>query len=405
MNQKNGWNIKQVFLVVIVIVIAVYFRIYLLKLAGYSFDIGTFIKWADKTRELGIIGIYNRANAVSIDYPPLIPLVTSWWLTFTRSIKLNDIYGFKLFPTFAELVLTAIALIYALKSNIRYKSLMLALIILQPATAFITSGWGQVDAIMTLVIILGFLATERNNYLATILFTIALLLKPQALIAIFVYLLWILFKKSIKQFLTQLLLGMVIVAIIGSAFIANGGNFFPILWDSVSRYPYISMNAFNFWWVLYGNKAFSLSDSLGGITPKIQGLTLFVAFLSPAIYYLKNKTRGQAEIFLVTSYAYLIFFTFLTQMHERYLYPAVALLPFAIMANKKVPVIYLVLSITLLINCFVILESAFPQFHYLFIQNLNLLGNWTRIIGVVNVAVAIYLMVYFALTSLGSKTK
>lgn len=405
MDKENGWNTDQTFLVVASIAIAIFFRVYLLKLAGYSFDIGTFIDWANKTQELGIIGIYNNANAVSIDYPPLIPLISSWWLSFTRSLNLNDVYGFKLLPTLAEIILTAVTLIYAAKSNIKYKSLMLSFIILQPATAFITSGWGQVDAIMTLAIVLGFLISQKNLYFSSAILAFALLLKPQAAIAVFIYLIWVLFRKGIVQFLTQFLIGSGVIALVGFVFMQNDGNFLPILWNSASRYPYISMNAFNFWWMLYGPRAFSLSDSLGGISPKIQGLTLFIAFLSPAIYYLKNKAKGQAEVFFVTSYAYLIFFTFLTQMHERYLYPVVALLPFAIMANKKVPAIYFVLSIALLVNCFVVLESAFPQFNYSFIQKIYLLGDWTRFIGAVNVAVAIYLAIYFSLTSLGSKTK
>jgi hypothetical protein len=165
------------------------------------------------------------------------------------------------------------------------------------------------------------------------------------------------------------------------------------------------MNAFNFWWALYGSQAFSMGDQLGSVTTKTQGFVLFAIFLAPAIYYLKSRAKKLPELFLVTSYSYLIFFTFLTQMHERYLYPAVALLPFAILANKKVPIIYIVLSVTLLVNCFVIMEGAFPQFSFSFLQNVNLVGDWTKVIGLVNVMVAIYLALYFSIASLGGKSR
>lgn len=405
MNKENNWNSEQIFIILIACIAAIFLRVYLLKLAGYSFDVGTFLSWGDKVRELGIFGIYNSTNTFMIDYPPLIPFLTNWWLTFTRSININDVYGFKLLPTLAELVLTILALVSIVKSNIKYKAPFMVFVVLQVATAFVTSGWGQVDAIMTLVIVLGYLTMEKSQYFATVIFALALLVKPQAAIAVFVYLFWLLFKKGIKQFLANLLLGAIMLGAVGLIFIANDGNFLPILWNSASRYPYISMNAFNFWWVLYGSKAFSILDSAGDIPVKVQGLTLFLAFLAPAIYYLKNKAKSQAEVFLLASYAYLVFFTFLTQMHERYLYPAVALLPFAIMANKKVPLIYYVLSLTLLVNCFVVLQSAFPQFDFSFLRGVSLLGEWTRVAGAVNVIVAIYLAIYFTLSSLGAKSR
>lgn len=405
MNKENNWNSEQALLVIAAGIAAIFLRVYLLKLAGYSFDVGTFISWGDKVHELGIFGIYNTTNTFMIDYPPLIPLMTNWWMTFVRSINIGDVYGFKLLPTLAELVLTILALVSIVKSNIKYKALFMAFVVLQVATAFITSGWGQVDAIMTLVIVLGYLTMEKNQYFATVIFALALLVKPQAAIAVFVYLFWILFKKGLKQFFVNLLLGIAVLGVFGLIFIINGGNFLPILWNSASRYPYISMNAFNFWWMLYGSKAFSTPDSVGDISVKVQGLTLFVASLAPAIYYLKNKSRSQAQLFLLTSYAYLVFFTFLTQMHERYLYPAVALLPFAIMANKKVPLIYFVLTLTLLLNCFAVLQGAFPQFNYAFLEQVNLLGDWTRAVGAVNVIVAIYLAIYFTLSSSGAKSR
>lgn len=90
-------------------------------------------------------------------------------------------------------------------------------------------------------------------------------------------------------------------------------------------------------------------------------------------------------------------------MHERYLYPAVALLPLAITTNKKIPMLYLILSLVLLINCFVVLQSAFPQFNYSFLSSINLTGNWTRIIGLVSVLSSVYLALCLATGSLCGK--
>jgi len=401
--RERSWNSDKVFLIFGAIVVAIALRLYLLKFPGYSFDIGTFLSWADSVSQIGIVKIYS--GAVAIDYPPLIPLISSWWMNLIGSLNLNNVYGFKLLPTLAELILTVMAVFFALRSNTKYKYLFVAFVIVQPATAFVTSAWGQVDAIMTLLVVLAFLVIPKNQYASSLILALAILVKPQAAIAVFVYLLWILFKRGVLEFFVQLLVGTGFIALIGFIFMQKGGNFLPILWGSASRYPYVSMNAFNFWWMLYGPQSFSLGDGGGLISAKVQGFAMFAAFLAPAIYYLKNKAKDMAGLFLATSYFYLVFFTFLTQMHERYLYPAVALLPFAVLSHKRAPAIYFVLSITLLVNCFVVLEVAFPQFSYNFLDKINILGNWTRAVGVVNVIVAIYLALYFSVANLAGKNK
>ncbi len=401
MGKENTWSIDKIFLLLIAITGAVFLRLYFLQFPGYSFDIGTFISWANEVQKIGIIKLY--AGSVAIDYPPVIPLISSWWLDFTRTINLGDIYGFKLLPTLAEAMLLFLASYFIIKSNMRYKALFLAFVILQPATAFVTSAWGQVDAIMVLAIVLGFMLSQKNLYLSSIVFAIALLIKPQAAIAVFIYLLWILFKKSILEFIIQLLVGTGVLALAGFISIQYGGNFLPVLWNSASRYPYISMNAFNFWWMLYGPKAIMLGDGSGAISTKVQGLTLFGAFLVPAVYYLKIKAKDLSQIILVSTYSYLIFFTFLTQMHERYLYPAVALLPFAVMASKRTALLYVILSIALLVNCFAILQNAFPQFNYSYLNNIVLTGDWTRVIGLMNVLVSVYLAIELTLASFKGK--
>jgi len=389
----------------VVAVIAMFLlRIYFLKLPGYSLDIATFIAWADGVRELGIVGLYNPANQVAIDYPPLIPLLSCWWLALMRSLDLGGAYAFKILPTIAELILTALVIFFIWGKEFKYKLVVIALIIIQPALALITSAWGQVDAIMTLLIVAGFLLSPKNQTVGTIFLALAFLMKTQAIIAIFIYLVWILLQKGIKQFALQLIVGAGLVGLVGFIFAQSGGNFLPIFWNSASHYPYLSMNAFNFWWMLYGPEAFSLSDGTGVTSSKFQGLIMFITFLAPALYYLKAQAKRLPELFLITSYSYLIFFVFLTQMHERYLYPAVALLPFAILSSKKVPAIYIILTVTLFINCFAVMQTVFPQFHFLFLDSFALMGQWTKIIGAVNVLTAIYLALYLSLASLGGKT-
>jgi hypothetical protein len=116
----------------------------------------------------------------------------------------------------------------------------------------------------------------------------------------------------------------------------------------------------------------------------------------PGIIWLYKRAKGIADYFLVASYAYIIFFVFPTQIHERYIFPALALLPFAVIKSKKFFWLYLALSVTLFLNNFAILQGAYPQFPILsFLAPGSWEGSWTQWVAAVNVLIAIYLAGYF----------
>ena len=152
------------------------------------------------------------------------------------------------------------------------------------------------------------------------------------------------------------------------------------------------------WWINFGSQSAGSSDAAGGlITYKQMGLSFFAVFLAPMVYYLYKKAKSLPEYFLAGSYIYLIFFVFPTEIHERYIYPALALLPFAAVKDKKIFWVLIVLTITLFLNNYAVLQTAFPQFASLgFItQYLPLDGGWTKIVSAVNLLLAIYLAIYF----------
>ena len=180
-------------------------------------------------------------------------------------------------------------------------------------------------------------------------------------------------------------------------FKTQNSNFLSVYLLSTGRYPHPSMNAFNFWWVFFGEQSHTISDSLGSVVSyKSLGYTLFAVFLVPAIYFLYKKAKTTADYFLVVSYSYILFFVFPTQIHERYIFPALALLPFAVVKSRNLFWVYVVLSITLFINNYAILQYAFPQFDALaFLNPVSWVGDWTRVLAVANVVLAVYLAFYF----------
>jgi len=385
--------------------IAIWLRLYFLHQPGYINDINSFLAWGNQIKSSGFWSLYSH-YAGYLDYPPLVPIITSWWLKIGEIFKFeNPFYFFKILPTIFEVALVIISASYVLRSKAKYKEALLAVIIIQPALSLITSAWGQVDSILVLLMILGYLLVDKNEFIGTALMFLALLTKPQALIGVFVYFVYLLLHKGAVNFLKQAGFFAVLIAAAFLIFKTKDADFFSVYFLSSSRYQYLSVNAFNLWWLLKGAPSFDLKDTAtSGISARTLGLTFFAAFSAPALFYLWKKAKKIPEVLLVVSYFYLAFFVFLTQMHERYLYPAVALLAISAILNKKIFWVYLILTATLFLNCFAVLQSTFPQFTSIIHQNMgNLLtANWTRAAAAVNVIVALYLALYFAYESLQS---
>lgn len=383
--------------IVIFSLLAIALKWYFFVQRGYEMDIATFIGWSDKIKEGGFWSLYSSGYQSGVDYPPLIPLVGHYWLMLRGSLPFTDFQVFKLMPTLAEIIFSILTAIFVLRSKSKYKIPLLAFVIIQPALGVVTTAWGQVDSILSLFIICAFLLFDQNLYLASFFLFLALLTKPQALLAIMVFFLAVLFRKGFFNFLKQGLFWIVMMGIMMVIFSLHSSNFLSVYLMSTGRYPHPSMNAFNFWWVFFGEQSNSISDSLGNLVSyKTLGYALFAGFLVPAVYFLYKKAKTLPDYFLVLAYTYILFFDFPTQIHERYIFPALALLPFAAVKSKKLFWVYIALTVTLFLNNYAILQYAFPQFTELaFLNPVSWVGDWTRIIAIANLAIAVYLAYYF----------
>jgi Gpi18-like mannosyltransferase len=370
-------------------------RFYFLQKQGFSSDIGLFIYWADIIRNNGFWSLYVKDFYLhGLDYPPLVPLLTSWWLSLGQSLHIqNTNEFFKILPTLADIGLVVATSFVILKSDTKYKYFLLAFVIIQPALALDSALWGQVDSMMALFILLGFLLFEKSPTLATLSMFIAFLVKPQSAIAVGFYFLYFLVRKRYKSFFIQaaIFLGLIIVLSV-LFYLTNGSNFLDSFTKAVGRYQNLSLNAFNIWWGIFGRHSWDLMDNIGIPTDKLIGLGMFGLFEIPAFIYLFLKARRLSDILLVVSYSYLIFFVFPTEIHERYLFPAVALMAIPAIKNWKILLAYIVISATFLVNVFAVLQSVYPQFGFL---QFNLLDqSWTRYISWANLIMCLFLAIY-----------
>jgi Gpi18-like mannosyltransferase len=373
-------------------------RIYLLFKPGFTNDISLFLSWGERIANEGLASVFSTsAYSQGIDYPFLVPYLVSLFvkLTVGMSEEVKTVL-FKLPATFFEIALVVASGIVVLKSEARYKWTLFALVIIQPALALVSSAWGQIDAIFCSLLLLGFLANEKYEYLSPILIFVAILIKPQAMFGVGIYFIYLIGQRDWKKLLRQAaVFAALFVLLLGSFKIFSHINLFEPYTKSVGRYDNLSLNAFNMWWFIFGKGAWNVKDTVTAVLSyRKEGMLLFGIFAIPAIVYLLSRKRKVAEALLALSYIYLIFFIFPTEIHERYMYPAVAFMGIPAILNWRIFFVYSMLSITFFANIFAVLQTVYPQFGFLTFDLLS--GDWTRVVAFVNLITAIYVMIFIA---------
>jgi hypothetical protein len=155
-------------------------------------------------------------------------------------------------------------------------------------------------------------------------------------------------------------------------------------------------NAFNFWTLLYGQDlTLNENVTLLGSTAKFWGrlVFLFLGGIATLLFLTRRKKKDfYSYLSLGVVYAFCAFL-FLTNMHERHLYPVFPLLAILAAREKKILTIYLILALVHFLNLYNlwwqpqvgILISLFSGFN-------NLLP---RILSLVNLGIFVVLLKFF----------
>ena len=268
---------------------------------------------------------------------------------------------------------------------------------LNPVIILNSSIWGQVDSFFTMFIIFAILLLKDKNIIqASVVFTAAVLLKPQGIIFLPILLFELIKCRNIKTFLLSVTFSLVTFVLIILPFSFNQDLLwiFKLYIKTISEYPYASLNAFNLFSLLGGNwKDVSLGMTFLGIqtifTYKIMGyvfiilITSFVAFL-----YLKGKTIALPAIgalILITGV-----FVLSSGMHERYMYPATALilLVFILIEDIRLLILYGATSFTGFINTYIVYNLSQKNIYQVPQNDLIL-----KIVSLLNVFILIYLVI------------
>jgi len=331
-------------------------RILLSPIDGYYMDIGCFHSWFYTASKYGVREFYQN---VWCDYPPFNVFIFWVFGNLAKHLSLFEapslIYIIKLPSNLFDLAISYIIFHFLRKKmGDRWALMGAAFYSFNPSSIFNSSVWGQFDAMYTFFIMLSLTAIlELKVKLSLASYALAVLSKPQALAFFPVLALFVLCKFDSKGIITALVsfFSTFIIFILPFKW-GNPIDFILNLYlGGYGQYQYTSLNALNFW----ASIGLNISDAIQ-ILPYLNyyiiGWTLFGAALVFILHYTQIyiKKLDSSSFVYSTFLVFFSFFMFLTRMHERYLFPAVALSVLSLVYSKKLQLISIAVTLTSLFN-------------------------------------------------------
>ncbi len=363
------------FLVSFVLVLLV--RILLFNFPSFHIDMNTWEAWSYRLVNGGFSRFYSP-NFYSEYFPGYL------YLLWVIGVIYHFLFSKLSFSSFQfEVLLKSITTIFDLgTSYLIYKAVFsikpkLAAIssliyFANPAVIFNSSVWGQIDGIYTFFLFLAsyLLIDKFKRYSSVFFSSIAFVIKPQAIFLLPVLLANIFKKYRLKSTIVSILLFVSSIIIFSLPFFPNNpiSGFVAMSQRSADLYPYTSLFAFNFWGI-FGfwrpdSQTFIISLEQWGIV--LYGISL-IAIISPILQKAKNEPR---LIYLSLALTFFSSFLFLTRMHERYLFPVLALYLIYAIQNRKLLIIYFLISLVHLLNLW------YVYYYYDFVYNFHVVPNF-----------------------------
>ncbi len=348
---------------------------------GHSSDLNLFRRWAAAAAN-NLSQFYSAKN--SCDYPPLYIYVLA---IIGKAANLSALSEYttlllKLPSILADMITSLLIYKFAQEYLSSKRSILLSMFYIFNPAVFVNSAvWGQVDSFFTLILIAGIiLLTKQRIFLSAVFFTAAVLMKPQGIIFLPVLFFELVRQKNIVNIIKVGIIAAVTALVIILPFSSN----LNVLWifklfsSTLSEYAYASVNAFNFFYLLGANYTED-SGTLFLFSYHIWGL-IFIVVITAFSWFIYAK--GNSSAFASATALLLIsgVFIFSARMHERYLFPALALsiLAYIYLRNRKLLFLAAGFSLTAFSNTYYILlaggRSAAPVI-YPFIPEITSILN------------------------------
>lgn len=349
--------------IVYFVLISIFLVVILFLPDQFHFDMEYWRGWARYIEKYGITGIYSLKlwDTEPTNYPPLFLYLLDFYGLIAGPLEsvMTKIHYIKIFALIFDF-LSAASIIYFFRAN---KNVWLVLLlILSPAFLYNSAVWGQVDSIFTFFAVVAYILLWNKRIVVSMLFlSIALLFKMQTLFFLPVYTLYLLLFawNDKKKIILGMILSIIVIFLSFTPFLL-AGEFTQIkssLFGNINLYPNVSMGAFNFWYLLFGEQSNDVNDlnTIIGVSYKLWGMIVyFLTWLYMAILFWRKrrtiKDESNIKFFLISMILfYLVFYFFSTEMHERYSHPII-LLSFIYYWHSNRIWIYILVSCAYFIN-------------------------------------------------------
>ena len=342
-------------LVAALLVGAAALRLPLMTFHGYYADLATYVRWGDIANQ-GLSTLYSSSTSVTgggpgrpggfgafpvmaINYPPGTPYLFGA-LVYLYNHLLQPVYQISLsalvqqdgpgpFIAKLPLVLADLAMIALLywqarkRQSMRFAFVAAASFALSPALLYNGVIWGQTDGFVALPLLVALFAVIEERYiLGGVSLALAVLIKPQPVVFVPLFLLYIWRWAGRERFVRFTAAGLVTTLVVALPVLIP--NFqAPDMIHNMQAASYndnlsLSSDAFNFWWLI-GRGKDAIGSTFFGVRSGLVGDALFgvVLLLCGALIW---RRRDPATLALSLAVALFGFFMFMGGQHERYLF-------------------------------------------------------------------------------------
>jgi Gpi18-like mannosyltransferase len=360
-----------------ILILALGLRVIFVPELAYRGDIEHFAIWTRLMGQYGMLDFYNPQHRFA-DYDRVYPALST--LSFgiisplygdigDEAIAARDVRFLAMIkglPILCELIMIAAAYWWLIDRR-GLRIVIAGLLAIHPALIATSAWWGQQDAAFTLFLVLSVMALNRNKpILAWVMFAMSVLFKQPALV-----LGPLLFIVTFRRYgLIKLIQGglisaaLIIIPTIPFAMTSGVTESLSPFLRAGDVFPYVSNNAYNTWWAWatikqgknlgfpdekFADKLPILPEVSTTLSYKTVGLSAFALFVLALMVVMWRQAAQPLEFVWATTLL-LGFFMLPTQVHERYLYPAVVLALFAAAQDKRLWILAIGLGITYTYN-------------------------------------------------------
>lgn len=328
-----------------------------------TIDLQLLLGWVKTIQTLGLSHVYENPQ---INYPPLSLYLlgaASWLAPRLPNVPYEPaLIGLVKAPSLLADLFTATLLAYAAWTRSPRLGIILALAyVLNPAIWYNSAYWGQTDSIYTMWLVAAVIALERDHLpLAWIALTLALATKLQSILLVPLMLGCTISVRRLRTWVFCLVAFFVttLVLILPWLWTERLQDIWRLYTQLPTEAPRIDVSAYNWWYLLLRGHVHPVSSELHPLNLPLTYQTVGILLFGGFALLVTAVAIARRTYYLASATLALGLFLLLTQIHERYLFPTLALVALAAITVPRLRVLYVIVTLTFFFNLVTIAPFA-----------------------------------------------